>query len=409
MNFDQLFIAGYRLPSPLSKNEVYELLKKIEIGDELAKEKLAEHNIRLVFRQVMSRFKTVDYDKADLISIGNIGLIKAINTFDINKEIGFSSYATRCIDNEILMFLRKLKKNQNIDSLDKTINYDKEGNELKIGDTIYDDIDIEEEYTDNETYEALRQIVEKLPDRDREIIMMHFGFYDDRIYTQQEIGDKFNFSRAYISKLIQKIVKKIGYQLQQQEFIELRNNDKREKKQSITANFRKEEKLGLSEHTQKEKEEKTMAKELQTIYEYFNKYNKEEIDTMLTKLTEEEINLITLRYGDDLNNPKTSEKWNKDYTKKFYGCLIPKMARLLANPNKVRKPKDRESKVTINETVTSAKEAFSVQAVTPEKTEELIEKQISPDNKNVKSETIIKEDYMKILELFETSNFKRIQ
>ena len=229
MNTDELFIDGYKLPKPLSKQEVYELLEKIKQGDELAREKLVEHNIRLVLYEVTGRFKSVEYDKKDLVSIGNVGLMKAITTFDTFKKVEFATYATRCIDNEILMFLRKLKKDQNVDSLDRTINHDKDGNELKIEDTIIDETDIVEEYTDNETHQIIRQIVKDLPDRDREIIMLHFGFYNDKTHTQKEIADMMSISKSYVSRLITKIVKKLGQQLQQKGVIELRMEGQRPK------------------------------------------------------------------------------------------------------------------------------------------------------------------------------------
>lgn len=229
MNTDELFIDGHKLPKPLSKQEVYELLEKIKQGDELAREKLVEHNIRLVLYEVTGRFKSVEYDKKDLVSIGNVGLMKAITTFDTSKKVEFATYATRCIDNEILMFLRKLKKAQNVDSLDRTIIHDKDGNELKIEYTIIDETDIVEEYTDNETHQIIRQIVKDLPDRDREIIMLHFGFYNDKTHTQKEIADMMSISRSYVSRLITKIVKKLGQQLQQKGVIELRMEGQRPK------------------------------------------------------------------------------------------------------------------------------------------------------------------------------------
>ena len=234
MNTDELFIDGYKLPKPLSKQEVYELLKKIKQGDELAREKFVEHNIRLVLYEVTGRFKSVEYDKKDLVSIGNVGLMKAITTFDTSKKVEFATYATRCIDNEILTFLRKLKKDQNVDSLDRTINHDKDGNELKIEDIIIDETDIVEEYTDNETHQIIRQIVKDLPDRDREIIMLHFGFYNDKTHTQKEIADMMSISRSYVSRLITKIVKKLGQQLQQKGVIELRMEGQRPKTKKIT-------------------------------------------------------------------------------------------------------------------------------------------------------------------------------
>ena len=286
MNFDELFIDGNKLPKQLSGKEVLELLDKIKQGDEKALEKMMEHNIRLVIYEVTHRFKSVGYDKKDLVSIGNVGLMKAIKTFDISKRITFATYATRCIDNEILMFLRRLKKDQNVDSLDRAISYDKEGNELKIEDIISDKIDIINDYADNETYRIINQIVRELPDRDKEIIMLHFGFYDDKTHTQREIADMFSISQSYVSRVIKRIVKKIGKQLSQKGVIELKGESISKNKEQIN-----------------DEGSENMARELQTIYKYFKDYSKEQINEMLEKLTEEEKALITLRYGSDLNNP----------------------------------------------------------------------------------------------------------
>ena len=232
MNTDDLFMNGYKIPDPLSSQEVDELLEKIKQGDECAKEKLAKHNIRLVLFEVLGRFKTVECDKKDLVSIGNVGLMKAITTFDISKKTKFSVYAVKCIDNEILMFLRKLKKERNVDSLDETIGYDKNGNELKIKDIISDKTDIVKDYTNNETYQAIRQLVNDLPNRDKKIIMLHFGFYSDKTYTQTEIANMLSLSRPYVSSLVKKIVKKLGKQLQEKGFIELRGEEENSKQTS---------------------------------------------------------------------------------------------------------------------------------------------------------------------------------
>ena len=111
---------------------------------------------------------------------------------------------------KINYFLRKLKKYANDDSLDRTINHDKDGNELKIEDTLSDDTDIVEEYTDNETHRIIREVVKDLPDRDRKIIMLHFGFYNDETHTQKEIADMLSISQSYVSRLITKIVNRVG-------------------------------------------------------------------------------------------------------------------------------------------------------------------------------------------------------
>lgn len=199
MNINEPFLDAHNLPQPLSKEEMYRLVNEFNEGSMEARDKLITHNIRLVIYEVANKFKSVDYDKKDLVSIGNIGLLKAINTYDLKKGIEFATYATKCIDNEILMFLRKLKKDKNVDSLDRVIFQDKDGSELKLGDMVSDDNE------QLETYRILREIVKQLPERDKEIIMLYFGFYNGKKYTQKEIANKFNISQSYISRLTTKI------------------------------------------------------------------------------------------------------------------------------------------------------------------------------------------------------------
>ena len=222
MNTDELFIDANKLPKPLSKSQTYELLDKVKQGDEEAKKIIAEHNIRLVLYEVTTRFRYVEYDKKDLVSIGNIGLIKAITTFDKSRKVEFSAYTARCIDNEILMFLRKIKKDQNVDSLNKQIKHDKEGRELKIEDIISDTSNIIEDYEKNITYKTIQEIIKKLPNRDKEIIILRFGFYNNEVHTQEEIANMMSISRSYVSRLIAKIVKRIGQELKKNGIIELR-------------------------------------------------------------------------------------------------------------------------------------------------------------------------------------------
>lgn len=315
MNADELFIDAYKLPKPLNKSEIYELFRKMEQGDQTAKEKIAMHNIRLVIYEVVNKFKFVKYDKKDLISIGNIGLMNAINTFDISRNVEFATYATRCIDNEILMHLRNTKKDKNIDSLDRTINYSNDGNELKLKDVLKDNTNVEDDYTHNEVHSILRNAINNLPDRDKQIIMMSFGFYDDYRYTQYEIAEKLNLSQSYVSRLIDKIVKRLGNNLKEQGVIELREYPK------INAEFVKDER------------EKTVEKDLQAIYEYFDNYSSEEINTMLGKLTEEERELIILRYNENLGRQNSFSEWILETHRIFYNRLLPKMKKLLDNPN----------------------------------------------------------------------------
>lgn len=424
MSTDELFIDINKLPDPLSKSKVYELLDKVKQGDEDAAKIIAEHNVRLVLYRVSNRFKSVEYDKKDLISVGNIGLMKAVTTFQKSKKVEFSTYATRCIDNEILMFLRKLKKEKKVDSLDKTIIRDKEGRELKIEDTISDETDIVGDYEKNITYKIIREIVNKLPDLDRKIIVLYFGFYNNEIHTQDEIADMMSISRSYVSRLITKIVKRIGVQLQKDDVIETSGgfNRKNVSKSSLRhSNITKatnvqqlEEMEYVNQNIDKSSTaveernfEKMRRKKLQTIYEYLKGYTREEINAMLSKLTEEEISLVKLRYGDDLDNPVTSSTWGKEETNKFYGSLIPKMKRLLSNPDGKRKRTIKKIQNTSNENNHSS--IFSKKQ--PE-VEEISQSELS-SQKIEESKTILpqttseieKDDCLKILELMRTPNF----
>ncbi len=218
MNIDELFIEGYKLPEPLAKDELDNLLKQSQAGSKEAKEKITTHNIRLVLHEIISKFKNVDYDKKDLVSIGAIGLLKAIDTYDISKGYKFSSYATTCIDNEILMFIRKLKGKSNfennIDSLNRVAMQDKDGNAATLQDQIRDDKDFVEDNERTVTYNIIRKLVNSLPDKDREIIMLYFGFDNDQTYTQREIAHKMNMAQSMVSRIIVRNVEKIGKMLE---------------------------------------------------------------------------------------------------------------------------------------------------------------------------------------------------
>lgn len=404
MNNYELFIDGYRLPQPLIKDELDKLIKEACSGSKEARDKLIIHNIRLVLHEVTNRFRNIDYDKKDLVSIGSIGLVKAVNTYDITKEVKFATYAVRCIDNEILMFLRKVKHDKNIDSIDKVLFYGKDGSELKLEDILSDDSDLVIDHENSETYKIIRQLINQLPDRDKEIIMLHFWFYNDRIYTQKEIADKFHISRSYVSRVITKIVNKLGKQLESVRVTEL--------------NIKPKVKL-------KEKTNRKMKK-LQTIYEYFKDYTREQVDEMLIKLSEEERALIILRYGEDLDNP-VQLKLTKEDNYRFYGLLVPKMKRLLANPygyygKRGRKTNNLQQKSIENEiidkqsqeTVLATEEQASVTSVheTREEVEaELVSKKetkeesIQVAKSDEVSNDITKDDCLKMLELLRTPTF----
>lgn len=232
MNTEEWFIDGNNLPNSLPKSEFDYLLRKVREGDSEALEKLVTHNIRLVLYEVAKKYKNTDYDKKELVAAGNLGLLKALNTYDLSKEIAFPTYAVKCIDNEMLMYLRKNKKHQGVDSIDKIVCYDKNGNEMKLEDKLSSDIDVAGNYEKQETYRAIREIVNNLPDRDRKIVIMYFGFDDYPICTQVDIAEKLHISQSYASRVINKILVNIKKQLEAQKVIEVRKKRPRKKRVS---------------------------------------------------------------------------------------------------------------------------------------------------------------------------------
>lgn len=211
-NFTLYFISGNEyLPEPLAKEEEEKLLKEYELTrSEEVKNVLIERNLRLVV-YIAKKFENTGLNIEDVISIGSIGLIKAISTFKNDKNIKLATYASKCIENEILMFIRKSNKYKNEVSLDVSLNTDWDGNELLLSDTIGTDEelifkDIERE-TDNN---ILAKIMEKLNNREREIIYLRFGLNkEEKEFTQKEVADYLGISQSYISRLEKKVMKKL--------------------------------------------------------------------------------------------------------------------------------------------------------------------------------------------------------
>lgn len=232
MSYNDIFIED-NLPEALGKEELLECLKQAKEGNKEARDKAIIHNIRLVLNQVFIYFYNAPYEKKDLASIGNIGLIKAIDTYDIEKDISFSTYATRCINNEIRMFIRKQKKNLKNQSLNQPINYDSKGNELRVEDTILDEkVNFTEDAEKQELLLEIRKQVNMLKDRDKEIIKLYFGFYDDKCYTQQEISTKIGISRPYVAKIIKRTLYLLKSNLEQEKLIEKQTQKNENRKQT---------------------------------------------------------------------------------------------------------------------------------------------------------------------------------
>lgn len=197
------------LPPPLKGDQELDALKRLEQGDENAKQQLVEHNLRLVV-YIARRFENTGINLEDLISIGTIGLIKAIGTYRLDKKIKLATYASRCIENEILMYIRKTSNQKAEVSLDEPINMDCDGNELLLSDILGTEEDmILRPLEDDVDLCVLRQALRELPEREREIILMRFGLEGRKELTQKEVAKKMGISQSYISRLEKRIMQRL--------------------------------------------------------------------------------------------------------------------------------------------------------------------------------------------------------
>ncbi len=206
-----LFFVGAtdKLPEPLSKESEEFYLVMAQDGDIMAKDKLIEHNLRLVVF-LAKKYENVKVDLEDLVSIGTIGLIKAINTYSMDKNIKLATYASRCIDNEILMYLRKNKKLNSEVSLEESLSYDAEGNELHLEDIIGTDPDIVTKNIEEKNDKKLMlEEINKLNKRDKEIMTLRYGLMGQEEKTQKEVADILGISQSYISRIEKKVIRKL--------------------------------------------------------------------------------------------------------------------------------------------------------------------------------------------------------
>ncbi len=206
-----LFYVGAtdKLPPPLSKEEEEYYLVMAGDGDMHARDKLIEHNLRLVVF-LAKKYENTGVDLEDLVSIGTIGLMKGIKTFSMDKNIKLATYASRCIDNEILMFLRKNKKVKTEVSFDESLSFDADGNELHLEDVLGTEPNIVTKPLEDELNRNLMlEEINKLPKREKEIIIMRYGLYGKKEKTQKEVAEILGISQSYISRIEKKVIKRL--------------------------------------------------------------------------------------------------------------------------------------------------------------------------------------------------------
>lgn len=209
--YQQILFVGSTdiLPEPLSKEEEIKYVELSMKNNQDAKNKLIEHNLRLVVF-LAKKYDNTKTDLEDLVSIGTIGLIKAVNTYKLDKNIKLATYASRCIDNEILMHLRKIKRKKTEISFEDSLSYDADGNELHLEDVLGTEKDIVTKGLDEELDKSIMmEEIEKLSPRDKEIIELRYGLNKKKEMTQKDVAKLLGISQSYISRIEKKVIKKL--------------------------------------------------------------------------------------------------------------------------------------------------------------------------------------------------------
>ena len=205
--------GGEILPEKLTSEREFQLVEEMKKGDDEAKNQLIERNLRLVV-YTAQKFENTNVNIEDLISIGTIGLIKAVSSFDNSKNIKLATYASRCIENEILMHLRKVAKIKREVSLDEPLNTDAEGKELSILDILSgDENEVSKNIDKQDESNNLKQVLDGLPDKEKEIMFMRYGLSGKSEMTQKEVADYFEISQSYISRIEKKILDKLKIEI----------------------------------------------------------------------------------------------------------------------------------------------------------------------------------------------------
>ena len=196
-------------PKPLGAKEERDCLEKMKAGDTAAQKKLVEHNLRLV-AHIIKKYYAQSGEEDDLISIGTIGLIKAVNSFDYSKGTRLATYASRCIDNEILMYFRARRKTAQDISMNEPIDADSDGNPLTLSDVLYEDEDIADRIDADQRTKRLYQLIEQMEDqRDKQIVILRYGLYNTKPLTQQQVARRLGISRSYVSRIEKRVLERL--------------------------------------------------------------------------------------------------------------------------------------------------------------------------------------------------------
>lgn len=300
MLYDEIFVSIDSLPEPLSNEEAIELLIKAKNNDIESRNKLIEHNIKLVIYIVNKRFSYTNYSKKELVSIGINGIFKAIQNFNINKRINFSTYLAKTITNEILVYMRDDKINiKNVESIYEPLIIDED---ILLIDILSSDIDLENDYINYVIHHYIDELVVNLPDKKRNVIELYYGFNGNDKMTQEEVGNKLNTSKQYVNKILTETNELLKRKLIKEGIVEVKS--KKERKQTP----------------------------YKSIYEYFKDYTKEEIDYAISKLNDYDIELLRLKFWKDFNI-SDNKKLNRHENKLFYTGAVRRVKKLIKEKN----------------------------------------------------------------------------
>lgn len=300
MLYDEIFVSIDSLPEPLSNEEAIELLIKAKNNDIESRNKLIEHNIKLVIYIVNKRFSYTNYSKKELVSIGINGIFKAIQNFNINKRINFSTYLAKTITNEILVYMRDDKINiKNVESIYEPLIIDED---ILLIDILSSDIDLENDYINYVIYRYIDELVVNLPDKKRNVIELYYGFNGNDKMIQEEVGNKLNISKQYVNKILIESIEILKRKLISEGIVEVKS--KKERKQTP----------------------------YKSIYEYFKDYTKEEIDYAISKLNDYDIELLRLKFWKDFNI-SDNKKLNRHENKLFYTGAVRRVKKLIKEKN----------------------------------------------------------------------------
>lgn len=302
MLYDEIFVSIDNLPEPLSKEETKELLIKAKNNDIESRNKLIEHNIKLVIYIVKKKFSYTNYSRKELVSIGIDAIFNAIRNFDMDKETEFSTFLYKSIINEILVYMKKNKRAYKRLATVSFYSPSKISEDDLLIDTLKSPMNLENDYIDSEIYRYIDELVESLPDKKRSVIELYYGFNDNDKMIQEEVGNKLNISKQYVNKILIESIEILKRKLISEGIIEIKS----------------------------EKERKQAS--YKSIYEYFKDYSKEEIDYAISKLNNYYIELLKLKFWKDFNI-SDNKRLDRHENKLFYTGVVRKVKKLIKEKN----------------------------------------------------------------------------